>query len=120
MTSNLEFRIPSLIEKEIEKLENCLNECKKEYSLIGLNQKQTNCVVKSLKNLLNEIQISANILLKNTVTSPKKILSDLLGRSKNILEGMDSQYKRLLFFNVFEYEGIRITIICAVSFNFIP
>lgn len=55
MASNFEFRIPSLIEKEIKKLEICLNECKKEYLLIGLNQKQTDCVVKSMSNLLSKI-----------------------------------------------------------------
>lgn len=94
MASNFEFRIPSLIEKEIKKLEICLNECKKEYLLIGLNQKQTDCVVKSMSNLLSKIQNSTVSLLKNTVTPPEKIVNDLFGRSTSLLNGIDSQRKR--------------------------
>lgn len=94
MASNLHFRIPSLIEKEMKKLEICLNECKKDYLLIGLNQKQTDCVLKSMSNMLSKIQDATVLLLKKTVTPPEKIVNDLFGRSTSILNGIDSQYKR--------------------------
>lgn len=58
MASNSEFRTPSLIEKERVKLEKSITKLKSEFSLIGLNYKQTDSVIKSMKNLLSEAQNS--------------------------------------------------------------
>lgn len=95
MDSNV-FRIPSLIEKEQNKLGDFFNYFKKELFLYGLDQKQTDAVVKLTKSLVSETQNSIDFLLKNTAVQPRKIVADLLDRSKIILDGMNSQYKRLI------------------------
>lgn len=93
MNSN-QFRIPSLIEKEQNKLKEFFNHFKKELFLIDLNQKQTDAVVKLTKSLMSETQNSIDYLLKNTKTQPEKIVGDIFNQNKLILGDMDSHYKR--------------------------
>lgn len=98
MASNSEFRIPSLIEKELEKFDTFLNVFKADLSLIALNQNQKDSIVKLMSALVSESQNSIDFLLKNTVTRPEKIVGDLLGRFTNFLDGINSNYKRLILY----------------------
>lgn len=93
MESN-EYRIPSLMEKEKTKLVEFFKSYKRDLICIGLDQKQTDAVVKLTKSLVSEAQNSIDFLLKNTIMQPVRIVGDLLDHSKNMLDGMNSQYKR--------------------------
>lgn len=98
MTSN-EYRIPSLLEKEQNKLAVLFNTYKNELFLIGLNQKQTDSVVKLIKSMMSATQHSMNFLFKNTALKPEKIVDSLLDHGKYLLDSMDSHYKRFLINN---------------------
>lgn len=102
MDSNA-FRIPSLIEKEQNKLKDYFNHFKKELFSIGLDQKQTDAVVKLTKSLVSETQKSIDFLLKNTAVQPQKIVDELLDGSKKILDEMNSQYKRFSLFCILKF-----------------
>lgn len=99
MDSNFQFRVPSLIERELNKLETFFHSVRTEFLLIGLNQSQSNDVVKLIKKIMSESQNSIDILLKQTKTQPEKIIADIFGRSTSILDSMDSHYKRLIFYS---------------------
>lgn len=88
------FRIPSLIEKEQNKLAEFFNSYKKELFLIGLDQKQTDAVVKLTKSVVSETQNSIDFLLKHTAMQPERIVGGFMDHSKIILDAMDSHYKR--------------------------
>lgn len=88
------FRIPSLLEKEQNKLAELFNSYKNELFLIGLNHKQTDAVVKLTKSVISATQNSIDFLFGNTALKPEKIVGNLLDHSKFLLDSMDSQYKR--------------------------
>lgn len=94
MASNFEFRIPSLLEKELNKLNILLNKLKSDLLLFNLDENQTTNVVQLIKDLVNENKNSIDYLLKNTATTPEKIVGDVLGNSIKYFESIDSQYKR--------------------------
>lgn len=98
MGSNFEIRVPSLIESELNKLEKVFHSARTEFLLIGLNQSQSNAVVKMIKFFLSECQNSIDFLMKQTKTQPEKIIADIFGQSTSILDSMDSHYKRLIFY----------------------
>lgn len=97
MASYSEFRIPSLIEKERIKFGESIAKFRTELSSIGLTYKQTDSVLKLTRNLLSEAQSSIDLLLKNTVTQPTKIVDDLLSYGKKVFDGVDSHAKRFIF-----------------------
>lgn len=88
------FRIPSLIEKQLIELDKFLNNMKSQLILSGLDYKQTNNVARLMSELLFESEKSILHLIKNTVTSPEKIVGDVFGQCKKTIQSFDSQYKR--------------------------
>lgn len=96
MASYSEFRIPSLIEKECVKFGKSIEKFNTELSSIGLSYKQMDSVIKLTRDLLSESKISIDLLLKNTVTQPTKIVDNLMSHGMEVLKGMDSHAKRFI------------------------
>lgn len=94
MASNFEFRIPSLMEKELQNINDSVKHFKNELFSCGLEYKQTDKVVKLVKDLIADNQTSLLFLLQNTVTNPEKIVGDILGANQKALQAVDSHYKR--------------------------
>lgn len=94
MSSNFEFRIPSLIEKKLEELDNFFIQFKSDLFLIGLNQKQTDGVVKLMNSLLTQNKNAIKNLLENTATEPQRIVEHVIGRCNQSLVAIDSHCKR--------------------------
>lgn len=94
MASNSEFRDSSLIEKQIELLDEFLVKFKSEILLVGLTHKQTDMVLKLMNDLLTENENAIEHLLIQTTTEPQKIVQNALGHCKKSLSAIDSQYKR--------------------------
>lgn len=112
MASNNEYRIPSLIEKELRRIDESINKFKYELSMIGLQYKQTDSVVKLINSFIDDNRKSILLLLENTTTKSGKIVDDVLGYSQKQLLSMDSHYKRYikLFFQM-QIDGVHSHII---------
>lgn len=87
-------RIPSLIEKKIQDLDKFYDKLNSDLVSIGLDYQQTDKVVKVMKEIISEHKNSIEYLIKNTTTSPEKIVGDVLGHSYDRLQLIDSKYKR--------------------------
>lgn len=130
MATNLEFRIPSLLENKINELDKYFDQFKSELFSLGLNQRQSDAIVKLTNNLLAENRSIIDYLLKNTVTPPRKIVEHVFDYNKKTLEAIDSQFKRYkelifimatimlqsLIFNIriFVFKGEKDVIFCEV------
>lgn len=94
MASNLEFRIPSLIEARLNESSETLKKIKSELLLLDITQDQANNVVQLFKDLMTENKNSIEYLLNNTETNPQKIVQDVLKHSLKFFESIDTAYKR--------------------------
>lgn len=88
------FRIPSLIEKHLLEEEKFLNKFKSELLSIDIEHKQTDIVVRLIKDLVAEQRNCIVNLLQNTSTKPDKIVGDVFDHCLKSLQLIDSRYKR--------------------------
>lgn len=88
------YKIPSLVEKQLNELNKFLNIMPSQLILNGLDYKQTDNIVRLMKELLCESERCILHLIKNTVTSPEKIVGDVFEQCKKAMQSIDSKYKR--------------------------
>lgn len=87
-------RIPSLIEKQLLNQDKFLDKFKSELLSIDIEHKQTDNIVRLIKDLVAEHRNCIIHLLQNTSTKPDKIVGDVFGHCLKSLQLIDSRYKR--------------------------